>query len=54
VLDGNQDTDCAIPDDLDRIDVGSYVNGAYQLNGLIRDVRIYDSNRRLKPEGDPI
>ncbi|MDC1299926.1 hypothetical protein N8Z24_00305 [bacterium] len=40
---GTADTACDMPDDLDRMDVGSNYTGGQQINGLIQNFRIYGS-----------
>jgi len=47
VIDGTEDTDCSIADDLDRFHVGTDWTGSQQTNGLLRDIRIW--NKPLKP-----
>ena len=41
ITEGTPDTSCDIPNDLDRINIGSNTTGASQLGGLIRDIKIY-------------
>jgi hypothetical protein len=38
---GTADTDCAIPDDLDEIDIGMDKNNAIQLRGIISNLKIW-------------
>lgn len=42
VEEGTADTSVDIPDDIDRIHIGTDEAGANQLNGLVSDVKIYD------------
>jgi hypothetical protein len=45
--DGTPDTDCDFPDDLDEIHVGENFTSGQQLNGLISNLSIWGSQRKL-------
>jgi len=47
VEEGTADTDCDLPDDLDRIDIGANYDGTWSANAHIRDVRIYDAQQQV-------
>jgi hypothetical protein len=36
------DSDCDMPDGLDRVDIGSNHNAAQQTNGLVADVDLFE------------
>jgi len=38
---GTRDSDCGMPDDLDTLEVSGYPGQAYELGGLLADLRLY-------------